>query len=560
MSKEKDDQAVDNELAQLHRTYKIMENDRQRYTEESQSIIKQQRRAIEKLKSENETLKEQLALESRGMMQPNDAATQAHMARLQDQADLYTRKIEIEKRRLEEMEKHIKVLQVKLLETQQARGGINATRQSDQQVNKQIRVLENRLDKALVKFNEALAYNKQLRESIDNLRRERVVFDQINAKLARELHEKKKEMAQIIEVSNVAYEARDQAQNEMALLRAQADKEQQQFENEWRELGKLLEQDRKYKTGMGGPGEFRGKMTAEEEAKLKKNVIKGNWALAREKAAQKASMDKVQSFEEAFQQIKAATGIDNIDELVQTFIDAEDQNFSLFNYVNELNNEVEKLEEQIAEIRGDIEKYKGQGGQNDRQRKKLLKDLEDRLASTEAKAEQYEAKAQKAARTVAQLEQGIQSIFNKIGCDKSALSEMLGATGVTESNMMQYLGIIEQRTNELLSAYNTKTVAVSPQKTVTAADAAGLQAPTSTATGTTSSRPQAPAGAVPIAIDPPVIGDDDNSEEDSDEDDERPLSRDELKAKTLRGLTKREGQRVAPSKNKKRGDPRFGRR
>ena len=105
---------------------------------------------------------------------------------------------------------------------------------------------------------------------------------------------------------------------------------------------------------------------------------------------------------------------------------------------------MEKLEEQIADIKAEIEKYKGQGGQNDRQRKKLLKDLEDRLASTEARAEQYEAKALKAAKTVSQLEQGIQSIFSKIGCDKSAISDMLGTTGVTESNMMQYLGIIEQ--------------------------------------------------------------------------------------------------------------------
>ena len=34
-------------------------------------------------------------------------------------------------------------------------------------------------------------------------------------------------------------------------------------------------------------------------------------------------------------------------------------------------------------------RYKGQGGHNDKQRKKLLKDLEDRLAATEARAEQY---------------------------------------------------------------------------------------------------------------------------------------------------------------------------
>jgi len=278
-----------------------------------------------------------------------------------------------------------------------------------------------------------------------------------------------------------------------------------------------------------------GRVSADEEGSLRNKLAKGNWSQAKEKAAQKASLDRVQSFEEAFQQIKAATGIDNIDELVQTFIDAEDQNFSLFNYVNELNNEVEKLEEQIAEIKAEIEKYKGQGGQNDRQRKKLLKDLEDRLASTEARAEQYEAKALKAAKTVSQLEQGIQSVFNKIGCDKSALSDMLGTTGVTESNMMQYLGIIEQRTNELLQLYHQA------QK-----DTEGGEVRAVIGQG-----PAAPANSTVINIDPPVIGDEDDSEDESDDDEERPLSRDELKAKTLRGLTKREGQQMSKQQKRK---------
>jgi coiled-coil domain-containing protein 63/114 len=232
------------------------------------------------------------------------------------------------------------------------------------------------------------------------------------------------------------------------LHQAHADKEQAQFEQEWRELGRVLEQDRKLREKM--VGQERGRTTGDEDSALRRSSNKGTWNVAKDKAAQKASLDRVQSFEEAFLQIKGATGIDNIDELVQTFIDAEDQNFSLFNYVNELNNEVEKLEEQIADIKSEIEKYKGQGGQNDRQRKKLLKDLEDRLASTEARAEQYEAKALKAAKTVSQLEQGIQSIFTKIGCDKSAISDMLGTTGVTESNMMQYLGIIEQVCYEIM--------------------------------------------------------------------------------------------------------------
>ena len=59
----------------------------------------------------------------------------------------------------------------------------------------QIRVLENRLDKNLMKFNETLGQNKALRMKIDEYRRERVVFDGIYKKLEKELHEKKKEMA-----------------------------------------------------------------------------------------------------------------------------------------------------------------------------------------------------------------------------------------------------------------------------------------------------------------------------------------------------------------------------
>ena len=41
----------------------------------------------------------------------------------------------------------------------------------------------------------------------------------------------------------------------------------------------------------------------------------------------------------------------DIDAIVERFMEAEDANFSLFNYVNEVHGEVEKLEEQIADIK-----------------------------------------------------------------------------------------------------------------------------------------------------------------------------------------------------------------
>ena len=131
--------------------------------------------AIEKIRKENERLKEQLAAESQSSAQNTDGNVLNLLGQLQDTNERYTRKIDIEKRRLEELEKQSKIMQVKTLELQQNRGGVNAVKESDRAVQKQIRVLENRLDKALVKFNEALSHNKDLRLEIDHLRKERYV-------------------------------------------------------------------------------------------------------------------------------------------------------------------------------------------------------------------------------------------------------------------------------------------------------------------------------------------------------------------------------------------------
>merc|ERR1719386_152079 len=246
------------------------------------------------------------------------------------------------------------------------KGGVDASKMNVESTQKQIRILENRLDKARQKFNEAIAANRSLREQIDTLRRERVVFDDIYRKLENELQQKKKEMANIIEQANAAYEARDSAQAQMAALKQQADKEHQEFEKEWKELGRLIENDKKMKEFMRQRHkqqeiDTRGDMTAKEEEAMKKKVTKNAWGIAKDKAAINLNIEKVQSYEEAFAKIQAATGISDIDELVQVFINAEDQNFSLFNYANELSGDIEKLEQQIGEYKGELEQLRGNG-------------------------------------------------------------------------------------------------------------------------------------------------------------------------------------------------------
>merc|ERR1712054_308304 len=89
-------------------------------------------------------------------------------------------------------------------------------------------------------------------------------------------------------------------------------------------------------------------------------------------------------------------------------------------FVNELTSEIEKLEEQIQDI----------------------------------KAEEYDAKFAHSTKILGSLKDGIHSIFSNIGCNMSGVSEVLGTGGVTEGNIMTYLGLIEQRANEMLTINN----------------------------------------------------------------------------------------------------------
>ena len=60
--------------------------------------------------------------------------------------------------------------------------------------------------------------------------------------------------------------------------------------------------------------------------------------------------DSVETYEAAFQKIKEMTGEEDLDLLVRRFITVEDTNFALFNYVNEQNNEIEKLNDEIQAV------------------------------------------------------------------------------------------------------------------------------------------------------------------------------------------------------------------
>lgn len=89
----------------------------------------------------------------------------------------FKKKFEEERLKYEENQTQIRTIQNNIVEKKGEIGGVNAGLENQNSLVKQIKILENRLDKANQKFNEAISVNKSLRQQIDSLRRERVIFD-----------------------------------------------------------------------------------------------------------------------------------------------------------------------------------------------------------------------------------------------------------------------------------------------------------------------------------------------------------------------------------------------
>lgn len=89
----------------------------------------------------------------------------------------YEKKIKSEKQRRDAILRDIRTIENQIVAQKGAIGGVNAGLENQNSLVKQIKILENRLDKANQKFNEATSVNKSLRQQIDSLRRERVIFD-----------------------------------------------------------------------------------------------------------------------------------------------------------------------------------------------------------------------------------------------------------------------------------------------------------------------------------------------------------------------------------------------
>lgn len=147
--------------------------DRQAFVEESQALVKKQRSKIDFLIKESSALKDGVL----STFQKNFVRSLNRSSGYQSDAvsRIYS-DISQEEAKLSEVESQIRLFEKQIQVKKKQIGISNNAEEVHRTLGKEIKILENRLDKSNQKFNEMIALNAGLRLEIDSFKKEKSMF------------------------------------------------------------------------------------------------------------------------------------------------------------------------------------------------------------------------------------------------------------------------------------------------------------------------------------------------------------------------------------------------
>lgn len=111
----------------------------------------------------------------------------------------------------------------------------------DNEYTRTIRALENKLDKAMIKYNEAQSIRKTYEQIVRRLKEERVGFDNQLAAIERTLAAKQKDYEELLLLAGDANHARETALGELDRVRAGYEEERRRRERDLRERHQVVQ-------------------------------------------------------------------------------------------------------------------------------------------------------------------------------------------------------------------------------------------------------------------------------------------------------------------------------
>lgn len=390
------------EIDELQKRLSLLENERKTLFEESNYTMRQNKETILQLQKEHKDLRNQIKSFSKQIdpesLKPKPEETE-EIIKLRRKLD-HVRSLVMAKTH------QIKTMQDKIKEISTDQKG--SIMNEDAPLMRQIRILENRLDKAMIKYNEAQSIKKTYEQIVKQLKQERVAYDNQLAAIERSLRGKEHDFEELLLLSHDANHAKETAEAELCRFEAQVTVErmtrEKNVEEKKDEVNRRLEATKRL--------EMADKRKGKDELEPKSFLARISSGIASTAFADQRSKEekqKIKDYEDAFRRIKEATGVHDVNEIIQKFSTQEETLLNLENLRREHQLKLEQLNETKAELKRKVEglKYQNKGEVESR---KQLEELEEALAKVMKKYEKSKGKYQRTMDIIQDTKAGIEHI------------------------------------------------------------------------------------------------------------------------------------------------------
>ncbi|XP_058864127.1 outer dynein arm-docking complex subunit 3-like isoform X1 [Acipenser ruthenus] len=460
------------QISELQRKIQLLEGDRKAYYESSQWTIKKNKESILQLRKENKKLHKKLADTLAGddrvikdafcnrNVEKNALRNKTGQAAIQivdhkvcdkvKQLNALKHSTETRRRRLQELQWEYN------RKTQGSPGASLATYQAEMEESKNegespaeqpqqnLRSLENRLEKAQLKCQEAEHIMKVYLKLKEHLQEESLTFQNKLDSMEAEILRQRQELRELQGMNSDAQLSKDAA-------KAELQHQEEVVYRERRQRDKILNELRKQ-------AEERKAQAERVERRAQRAIMQPD---DQSTEAQRSGVDEentITTFEEAFERIKEATGVTNTQEVVERFISQGDtqRHLELLKVENEKT--LEQLKEEREKLRADFQEMKYSGEAKLSSGQQVLEEFASHLREEEKRRDEARERLDRLTRVLSTVRAGVEHLGDKLQHVKIPRGHVPAAQlpPSSEEYVLELLSVSEQKLLQLLEELQGK--------------------------------------------------------------------------------------------------------
>ena len=403
----KEELALNQHVEDLRERMRLLQGDRKANVDVLEANKSANKEEIKRLRDENKELRQKLALLQRTSAKDEENNEQKHverevgrMRKLHDECKMKSAR---SRKTLDELKDTVRELEL----------DSRRPHMEDNEYTRTIRGLENKLDKAMIKYNEAQSIRKTYEQIVRRLKEERVGFDNQLAAIERTLAAKQRDYDELLLLSGDANHARESALGELDRVRAGYDEERRRREKELRERNQVVQIRRQMLERMKQREKMRSQLESSNEADLMDQMAQSEITQKQIANERLETRNKIDIFENAFRKIKEATGVSDVNEVIQKITTQESTTENLISLTRENQSKIEMLNETKRKLKVHVEeiKYSGVGGGH---RRKMIDDHEEQVANCSTRLDRSRVKYERLNKIIVSMKAGVGHLQDKL--------------------------------------------------------------------------------------------------------------------------------------------------